>query len=107
MSLENIPTRRADVRFQGQLGYRESLSAGPQAREPLQRQRLLDREEIPPRQPLLQRAAQQECRMKGGECADFARPGVVGKPASARAGNAFLDAEQRLRRGPAEANQDV
>ena len=39
--------------------------------------------------------------------ADFALAGFKGEPAPARFGDAFLDAEKRLRRRAAEANQDV
>ena len=70
-------------------------------------ERLLDRQEVAPGKPLLQRAAQQEGRMKGRHGADFAFSGVEGEPAPARLGDAFLDAEQRLRRRAAEADQNV
>ena len=45
--------------------------------------------------------------MKGRHGADFALSGVEGEPASADTGDAFFDAEQRLRRRPAETDQDV
>ena len=70
-------------------------------------QRLLDRQKIPPGEPLLQRAAQQKGRVERRHGADFARAGVEGEPAPARSRDAFLDAEQRLRRGLAEADQKV
>ena len=60
-------------------------------------QRFLDREEVTPGEALLQRAAQQEGRVKRRHGADFALSGIEGEPAPARLGDAFLDAEQRLR----------
>jgi REP element-mobilizing transposase RayT len=47
-------------------------------------QRLLDRQEIPPSQPFLQRLAQQIGRMQGGGGANFAAAGLKREPASAR-----------------------
>src|SRR5262249_53133074 len=38
---------------------------------------------------------------------DFAPPGVVGKPAAARAGKAVLDAKERLHRWAAKTDQEV
>src|SRR5262252_119612 len=70
-------------------------------------QRLLERQKISPGKPLLQRAAQQKGRMKSCQCADFATPGVVGKPAPARARNAVFDAKQRLHGRAAKTNEKV
>ena len=70
-------------------------------------QRLLDREKIAPGEALLQRRAQQIGRMEGRDGADLARAGMEVEPAPARALDAFLDAEQRLRRRAAEADQHV
>ncbi len=44
-----------------------------------------------------------ECRQR----ADFAGAGVIGEPASAGAGDAFLDAEQGLGGRTAEADQNI
>src|SRR3984957_8385868 len=71
------------------------------------RQRLLDRQEIPPSQPLLQRLAQQIGRMKGGGGADFTAAGVEREPASARLEDSVAAAEQRLCRWSAETDQHV
>src|ERR1700738_655017 len=59
-------------------------------------QRLLDREEIAPREAFLERRAQQIGRMEGRECADLARAGWIGEPAAARALDPLPGAEQRL-----------
>src|SRR5580698_10400328 len=75
--------------------------------ELLRRERLFDREKIPPGQPLLQRTTQQKCWMERGHRADFAGARVIGEPAPARTRNAFLDAEQGLRRRAAEAHQNI
>ncbi len=71
------------------------------------RQRLLDRQEIPPGQPLLQRLAQQIGRMQRGGGADFTAAGVEREPAPARLEDSVAAAEQRLRRWPAETDQHV
>src|SRR6516225_3036992 len=71
------------------------------------RQRFLQRQKIPPGKALLQRAAQQKGRMKRGQGADFAPPGVVGKPASTRTRNPILDAEQRLHCWPTKTDQNI
>src|ERR1700722_8272864 len=73
----------------------------------LRSQRLLDRQEIPPSQPLLQRLAQQIGRMKGGGGADFTAAGVEREPASARLEDSVAAAEQRLCRWSAETDQHV
>src|SRR5262249_36307047 len=71
------------------------------------RERALDREKIPPGEPLLQRLAQEIGGMQRGDGADLARAGVIREEATARSQDAFLDAEQCLRGGSAEADQDV
>src|SRR5262245_46642106 len=58
--------------------------------------RLLDRQQITPGEALLQRRAQQIGWMERRDRADLARAGVEREPASARALDAFLHAEQRL-----------
>src|SRR4051812_38907907 len=63
---------------------------------------LLDRQEIAPGEPLLQRAAQQEGRVIGRHGANLTPPGVEGEPAAARFGDPFLGGEQGLTRGVAE-----
>jgi hypothetical protein len=62
----------------------------------LLRQRLLDGQEIPPRETLLQRRAQQVGGVEARNGADFAGAGVIGVPASARPADALLDAERGL-----------
>src|SRR5262249_57473875 len=59
------------------------------------RQRFLQRQKIPPGEALLQRATQQKGRMKRGQGADFAPPGVVGKPASTPTRNPILHPDRR------------
>src|SRR5262245_63630513 len=73
----------------------------------LSRECLLDREKIPPGKALLQRLAQEICRMQRRHRADLARAGVKGEPAPARLEDAVLAVEQRLGRRIAEADQDV
>jgi hypothetical protein len=68
---------------------------------------LLDRQEIAIDQPLRRRRAQQIGRVEGGERLDLARAGVELEPAAARLGDAFGNTEQRLRRRPAQAHQQV
>ena len=55
----------------------------------------------------MQRAAQQESRVEGRQRADLTAAGVERIPAPAGARNAVLDAEQRLHRRAAEAEQKV
>src|SRR6516164_7014272 len=45
--------------------------------------------------------------MERRQCADFAPPGVVGKPAAARTRNAVLDPKQRLHRRAAETDKEI
>ena len=45
--------------------------------------------------------------MESRQCADLPLAGLEIEPASARLGDALLDAEQRLRRRSAEADQDI
>src|SRR5215212_5901179 len=66
---------------------------------------LLDRQEIAPGEPLLQRTAQQERRVISRNSADFTLAGMERKPASARPRDSFLGAEQSLGRRIAEADQ--
>src|SRR6266699_2946776 len=70
-------------------------------------ERLFEREEIAPGEAFFQGRAQQVCGMERGDRADFARAGVEAEPAPARALDPFLDAEQRLGGGSAEADEDV
>src|SRR5215470_1182190 len=71
------------------------------------RQRFLQRQKISPSKALLQRAAQEKGRVKRGQCANFAPPGVVGKPATARTRDPVLDAKQRLHRRTAKTDQNL
>src|SRR5262249_32581148 len=79
----------------------------PIAERALRRQRLFDREKIPPGKALLQRLAQEISGMQRRHRADLARAGVKGEPAPARLEDAVLAVEQRLGRRIAEADQDV
>src|SRR6266567_3175582 len=73
----------------------------------LSRECLLDREKIPPGKALLQRLAQEICRMQRRHRADLAGAGVKGEPAPARLEDTVLAVEQRLGRRIAEADQYV
>src|SRR5208282_6649283 len=73
----------------------------------LLRERLFDRQKIAPRQPFLQRAAQQKGGMVGRQRADLAAAGVEFEPAAARSCDPFLGLEQSLRRRLAEADQNI
>src|SRR5215467_12285773 len=73
----------------------------------LRPQRLADCQKIPPREPLLERRAQQIGRMERRNGADFARAGMIVAPAAARSADAVRDAEQGGTGGAAEAHQDV
>ncbi len=86
---------------QGARGVAGGLGAGgavcDQIRGHRLAERLLDRQKVTPGETLLQRAAQQKRRVKCRHGADFSFSGIEGEPAPARLGDAFLDAEQRLR----------
>src|SRR6476661_711741 len=69
--------------------------------------RLFDGQKVAPGEPFLQRAPKKKSRVERRHGADFAFACIKGEPASPRFGDAVLDAEQRLRGWPAEANQDV
>src|ERR1700722_1102677 len=73
----------------------------------LLRQRLLQRQKVAPREPLLQRAAQQEGGVISRERADLAASGVVFEPAPSRLGNSLPGREQRLRCRLPETDKDV
>src|SRR5262245_48755028 len=70
-------------------------------------ERLLDRKEVAPGEPLLQRLPQQIGGMQGCDGADFAPSRPEREPAPARLEDAVADVEQGLGRWPAEADQDV
>src|SRR5690349_19948080 len=66
-----------------------------------------DRQKVAPGEALLQRRAKQIGRMERRDSLDLARSGVEVEPAPARALDAFLHAEQRLRGGTAHAHKDI
>src|SRR5450755_2798319 len=73
----------------------------------LPRKRLLDGQEIAPDEAFFDRVAQEIGRVEARDGADLAGAGVIGVPAPARSFDAFLDAEQRLRRRTTEADQHI
>src|SRR5262249_16638420 len=73
----------------------------------LRRQRLFDREKIPPGKTLLQRLAQEISRMQRRYRADLARAGLKRKPTPTGLEDTVFAVEQRLRRRAAETDQDV
>src|SRR6202171_5019808 len=70
-------------------------------------ERALDRQKIPPGEPLLQRLAQPIGPGQRGDRAGLAAAGWIGHPTPPRAQNAFLEAEQRLRGRPAETDENI
>src|SRR5262249_60866571 len=83
------------------------VSENPRRPRGLPCKRLLDGEEIAPDEAFLDWVAQEIGGVEGRDGPDLAGAGVIGVPAAARPADAFLDAEQRLCRRTAEADQDV
>src|SRR5271169_376240 len=98
----------AASRTSGPVARCKERSRSPDRRSrDLLRQRLLQRQKVAPREPLLQRAAQQEGGMISRERADLAASGVVFEPAPSRLGNSLPGREQRLRCRLPETDKDV